>query len=68
MGGIAKDHGAPQPVQLPGPETAVAQRQRVAKERTAQRVRSWTGQKEMKSVLGGVSAAAAERLCLLQCR
>ena len=44
----------------PGPE--VVERQRVAKERAAQRVRSWTVQNEMRSVLGEVSADAAGRI------
>ena len=44
----------------PGPE--IVERQRVAKERAAQRVRSWTVQNEMKGVLGRVSANAAGRI------
>ena len=44
----------------PGPE--VVERQRVAKERVAQRVRSWTVQNEMRGVLGRVSAGAAGRI------
>ena len=44
----------------PGPE--VVEGQRVAKERAAQRVRSWTVQNEMRGVLGRVSAGAAVRL------
>ena len=44
----------------PGPE--VVKRQRVAKERAAQRVCSWTVQNEMRGVLGRVSAGAAGRI------
>ena len=44
----------------PGPE--FVERQRVAKERTAQRVRSWTVQNEMRGVLGRVSAGVAETI------
>ena len=41
----------------PGPE--VVERQRVAKERVAQRVRSWTVQNEMEDVLDRMTADAA---------
>ena len=44
----------------PGPE--VVERQRVAKERAAQRVCSWTVQNEMRSVLGQVPAGATGRI------
>ena len=44
----------------PGPE--VAKGQRVAKERAALRVRSWTVQDEMRRVLERVSAGAAGRI------
>ena len=44
----------------PGPE--FVERQSVVKERTAQRVRSWTVQNEMRGVLGRVSAGAAETI------
>ena len=37
-------------------------RQRVVKERAAQRVRSWTVQNEMRGVLGRASAGAAGRI------
>ena len=43
-----------------GPE--VLKRQRVAKDRAAQRVRSWAVQNEMRGVLGRVSAGAAGRI------
>ena len=45
-----------------GPGTEVVERQRVAKEQTAQRVLSWIVQNEMRSVLGRVSAGAAGRI------
>ena len=59
-GGIAEDHGAPESGKLPGPE--VVEKQRVAKEQAAQRIRSWTVQSEMRGVLGRVSAGAAGRV------
>ena len=40
----------------------VVESHRVAKERAAQRVRSWTVQNEMRGVLGRVSAGAAGRI------
>ena len=43
-----------------GPE--VVQRQKIAKERATQRVRSWAAQNEMRGVLGRVSASAAGRI------
>ena len=46
--------------QGPGPE--VVESQRVAKERAAQRVRSWTVQNEIRGILGRVSAGAAGRI------
>ena len=45
-----------------GPKPEIAERQRVAKERAAQRVRSWTLHNEMRVVLGRVSAGAAGRI------
>ena len=44
----------------PGPE--VAKRQKTAKKRATQRVRSWTVQNEMRRVLGRVFASAAGRI------
>ena len=44
----------------PGPD--VVERQRVAKERSAQRVRSWTVQNDVSGDVGRVSAGAAERI------
>ena len=46
----------------PGPGPEVVQRQKIAKEQATQRVRSWTVQNEMRSVLGRVSASAAKRI------
>ena len=46
--------------QGPGPE--VVARQRVAKDRAAKRVRSWTVQNEMRGVLVRVSAGAGGRI------
>ena len=43
-----------------GPE--VVKRQSVAKERAAQKVRSWTVQNEMRGVLGRVSTGTAGRI------
>ena len=61
---MAEDHGAPETGQLPRARLEVIKRQRVAKERAAQRVRSLTVQNEMKGVQGRVSAGAAGRICL----
>ena len=60
-GGIAEDHGAPEARQLPRAWTR-GRRERLAKERAAQRVRSWTVQNEMRGDLGRVSAGAAGRI------
>ena len=50
------------PGNSPGPGSEVVESQRVAKERAAQRVRSWTVQNEMRGDLEGVSASAAGRI------
>ena len=50
------------PGNSPGPGPGVVERQRVAKDRAAQRVRSWTVQHEMRSVMGRVSAGAAGKI------
>ena len=50
------------PGNSPGSGPEVIERQRVAKECAAQRVRSWTVQNEMRGVLGQVSKGAAERI------
>ena len=50
------------PGNSPGSGPEVVKRQRVAKERAAQRVRSWTVQNEMRDVLGRVSTGAARRV------
>ena len=44
-----------------GPAPEVLQRQKIAKEQAAQRVRSWTVQNGMRGVLGRASAGAASR-------
>ena len=46
----------------PGPGPEVVERQRVAKERAAQRVRSWTVQNEMSGVLGRVPTSTEGRI------
>ena len=56
------NHGARKPGNSPGPGSEVVERQRVAKERAAQRVCSWTVQNEMRGVLGMLSAGAARRI------
>ena len=50
------------PGNSPGPGTEVVERQKTAKERATQRVRSWTVQNKMRVVLGWVSASAAGRI------
>ena len=50
------------PGNIPGSGSEVIERQRVAKERAAQRARSWSVQNEMRSVLERVSAGAAGRI------
>ena len=47
---------------FPGPGPEIVERQRVAKERAAQRVRSWKVQDEMRIVLGRLSTGAARRI------
>ena len=50
------------PGNSPGSGPEVVERQRVAKEWAAQRVRSWTVQNAIRGVLGRVSARAAGRI------
>ena len=50
------------PGNSPGPGPEVVERQKIANERAAQRVRSWTVQNEIRGVLGRVSASAARRI------
>ena len=50
------------PGDSPGSGSEVVESQRVARERAAQRVRSWTVQNEMRGVLGRVSAGAAGKI------
>ena len=62
MGAWRKTIEPQKPGKFQGPGPEVVERQRVAKERTAQRVRSWTVQNKMRGVLGRVSAGAAGRI------
>ena len=50
------------PANFPGSGPEIVKRQRVAKERAAQKVRGWTVRIEMKGVLRRVSADAAGRI------
>ena len=50
------------PGNLPRSGAEVVEKQRLAKERAAQKVRSWTVQNEMRDVLGRVSTDAAGRI------
>ena len=54
--------GPQKPGNPPGPGPEVVERQRVAKDRAAQKVRGWTVQNETRGVLGRVSAGAAGRI------
>ena len=47
---MAEDHGAPEVENYLGPGTEVVERQKIAKERATQRVRSWTVQNEMRGL------------------
>ena len=47
------------PGNSPGPGREVVERQRIAKERAAQKVCSWTVQNEVRGVLGRMTAGAA---------
>ena len=62
MGTWRKTMESQKPGNSPGPGPEVVERQRVAKERAAQRVCSWTVQNEMRGVLERVSAGTAERI------
>ena len=50
------------PANSAGPGTEIVERQKTAKERTTQRVRSWTVQNKMRDDLGRVFASAAGRI------
>ena len=50
------------PGNSPGSGPEVAERQRVAKERAAQRIRIWTVQNERRGVLGQVNTGPAGRI------
>ena len=59
---MAEGQGAPEVGNYPGPGTEIVERQKIAKERATQRVRSWTVQNEMRGVLGRVPASDAGRI------
>ena len=65
MGAGRKTIESQNPGNSPGPGPEVVERQRVAKERVAQRDRSWIVQNEMRGVLGRESAGAASRILIL---
>ena len=50
------------PGNSPGPGPEVVERQKIAKKRATQRVRSWTVQNEMRGVMERVSASTARRI------
>ena len=50
------------PGNSPGPGPEVAERQKIAIEQAAQRVRRWTVQNEMRGVPGRVSAGTARKI------
>ena len=53
---------APEAGNSPGSVSEVVKRQRVAKNRAAQRSRSWTVQNDMRDVLGRVSTGTARKI------
>ena len=59
---MAEHHGAQKPGNSSGPRPVVIERQKVAKERAAPRVRSSTVQNEMRGSLGRVYAGPARRI------
>ena len=61
-GGMGKTMDPQKPGNSPWPRAEVLKRQRVAKERAAQRVRSWTGKNKIRGVLGRVSTGTARRI------
>ena len=58
---MAEDHGAPEAGQLPRVWTK-GRKETESPKSERRRVRSWTVQNEMRSVLGRVSAGAAGRI------
>ena len=62
---MAEYHGAPEARQIPGSEPEVVERQRVAKECSAERARCWTVQNQVRDVLGRVSQALQEEFSIL---
>ena len=55
---MAEDHGAPEVGQLPKAWTS-SRKEMSRQKRVIQRIRSWSVQNEMRSVLGRVTAGAA---------
>ena len=53
-GSMVEDHGTQKSDNSPGLGPEVVERQKIAKERAAQKVRGWTVQNEMRGVLGRV--------------
>ena len=53
--------GLQNPGNSPGPGPEIVERQKIAKERAAQRLRSWTVHNEMRGIVGRISASAAGR-------
>ena len=62
MGAWQKTLEPQKPGNSPGSGPEVIERQKVAKDRAAQRVRSWTVRNEIRGVLGRVSAGTAGRI------
>ena len=62
MGAWRKNMEPQKPGNSPRPRPEIAKRERVAKERAAQIVCSWTVQNEMRGILGRVSASAAGKI------
>ena len=62
MGAWQKTIELQKPGYYPWPGPGVIERQRIAKDRATQRVRSWTVQNEMRGVLGQVYADGARRI------
>ena len=58
---MTENHGDPEAGKSPRPGPEVVERQKVAKERAAQRVRNWTVQNEMTGVLGRMAAGALHK-------
>ena len=59
---MEEDHGALKVGNSSGPGPDVVERQRVNKECAAQKIRSWTVQNEMRSVLDRMITGAARKI------